>query len=127
MLTRLVKTANVLITGNVGDTNRKLGLDYQAVARVNPELVYCQVTGFGASGPYAEVPTHGNMMDALGAETPPLSVDEHGVVRSAPPDVMQTPGSGGVVLGPMYAAFAVAAGLCSRILQSDERGWILRR
>jgi crotonobetainyl-CoA:carnitine CoA-transferase CaiB-like acyl-CoA transferase len=114
LLTRLVKTADVLITGNVGETNRKLGLDYHAVARINPELVYCQVTGFGASGPYAEVPTHGNMMDALGAESPTLSVDEHGVVRAAPPDAMQTPGSGGVVLGPMYAAFAVAAGLCSR-------------
>ena len=72
VLERLLETADVLITGNVGRTNERLGLDYDTVRRVKPDIVYCQATGFGASGPYAEIPTHGQMMDALGGGAPPL-------------------------------------------------------
>lgn len=112
ILARLVATADVVITGNIGDTNRSLGLDYGTVTEIKPDIVYCQVTGFGASGPYADIPTHGKMMDALGANMVPLGLDEDGLVRPLPGD--NTTGGSGVVLGPMYAAFAVTAGLSQR-------------
>ena len=34
----------------------RLGIGYDTLSRVNPALVYCSVTGFGPSGPFAEVP-----------------------------------------------------------------------
>jgi crotonobetainyl-CoA:carnitine CoA-transferase CaiB-like acyl-CoA transferase len=108
VLTRLLARADVFITGNIGDTNRKLGLDYDAVRAIRPEIVYCQATGFGASGPYAEVPTHGQMMDALGGGAPPMALDDNGFVT---PTGDAIGGSGGVVIGPLYAAFGVASGL----------------
>jgi crotonobetainyl-CoA:carnitine CoA-transferase CaiB-like acyl-CoA transferase len=108
IMRRLVARADVFITGNVGDTNRKLGLDYDAVAAVRPDIVYCQVTGFGASGPYAEIPTHGQMMDALGGAAAPMAPDAHGFVEPIGPAPAN---SGGVVLGPLYAAFGVACAL----------------
>jgi crotonobetainyl-CoA:carnitine CoA-transferase CaiB-like acyl-CoA transferase len=108
ILSKLLADAEVFITGNVGDTNRKLGLDYDTVKSIKPDIVYCQATGFGASGPYAEVPTHGGMMDALGGGAAPMKVDDEGFVV---PTGTAVDGSGGVVMGPLYAAFAVAAGL----------------
>jgi crotonobetainyl-CoA:carnitine CoA-transferase CaiB-like acyl-CoA transferase len=108
VLARLLARADVFITGNIGDTNRKLGLDYDAVRSIRPEIVYCQATGFGASGPYADVPTHGQMMDALGGGAPPMALDDDGFVTATGDAVG---GSGGVVIGPLYAAFGVACGL----------------
>jgi crotonobetainyl-CoA:carnitine CoA-transferase CaiB-like acyl-CoA transferase len=110
---RLVATADVFITGNIGDTNRKLGLDYDTVNAIKSGVIYCQITGFGSRGPYAAIPTHGWMMDALGAGTPPLALYDDGMVRPRP-DAGPVEGSGGVILGPMYAAFAVAAALSRR-------------
>jgi crotonobetainyl-CoA:carnitine CoA-transferase CaiB-like acyl-CoA transferase len=36
----------------------RLGVGYDAVAAVNPRIVYCSITGFGAFGPLAQVPGH---------------------------------------------------------------------
>jgi crotonobetainyl-CoA:carnitine CoA-transferase CaiB-like acyl-CoA transferase len=111
-MARVIETADVFITGNIGDTNRKLGLDYETLRTIKPDIVYCQVTGFGASGPYADIPTHGKMMDALGGGTPPMRLRENGLVEPVPGSPV--PGGSGVTIGPLYAAFAVATGLSRR-------------
>jgi len=50
---RLACWADVLIENyKVGDLQR-YGLDYRSLAPLNPRLVYCSVTGFGQTGPYA--------------------------------------------------------------------------
>ena len=53
---KLVATADVLIENyKVGDLVR-YGLDYDSLRKVKPDLVYCSITGFGQSGPYAKQP-----------------------------------------------------------------------
>jgi crotonobetainyl-CoA:carnitine CoA-transferase CaiB-like acyl-CoA transferase len=108
IMARLLADADVFITGNVGATNAKLGLDYESVKAIKPDIVYCQATGYGASGPYAEVPTHGQMMDDLGGGAPDMALDDEGFVVTTDNGMS---GSGGVVIGPLFAAFGVAAGL----------------
>ena len=44
-MARLLADADVFITGNVGATNAKLGLDYESVKAIKPDIVYCQATG----------------------------------------------------------------------------------
>ena len=50
---RLAATADVLIENFKLDGLKKYGLDYESLRAVNPKLVYCSITGFGQTGPYA--------------------------------------------------------------------------
>ena len=50
---RLVATADVLIENFKLGGLKKYGLDHESLKAVNPRLVYCSITGFGQTGPYA--------------------------------------------------------------------------
>src|SRR6185312_2455789 len=50
---KLVATADVLIENFKLGGLKKYGLDYETLREINPKLVYCSITGFGQSGPYA--------------------------------------------------------------------------
>jgi crotonobetainyl-CoA:carnitine CoA-transferase CaiB-like acyl-CoA transferase len=45
---------------------KKYGLDYESVRATNPALVYCSITGFGQTGPYAKRPGYDYMIQAMG-------------------------------------------------------------
>jgi crotonobetainyl-CoA:carnitine CoA-transferase CaiB-like acyl-CoA transferase len=52
----LVRDADVLVENyKVGDLAR-YGLDYETLSRCHPQLVYCSITGYGQTGPYAKRP-----------------------------------------------------------------------
>lgn len=62
----LVRTADVLIENFRIGTMERLGLGYEAVSRDNPGLVWCSITGFGSSGPYASLPGYDTLGQSLG-------------------------------------------------------------
>jgi len=49
----LLKDADILIENFKVGGLTKFGLDYDSVAQINPRLIYCSITGFGQTGPYA--------------------------------------------------------------------------
>lgn len=51
---RLIAGADVVIENFRVGTMERMGLGYEALASENPRLVYCQITGFGRTGPLAE-------------------------------------------------------------------------
>jgi crotonobetainyl-CoA:carnitine CoA-transferase CaiB-like acyl-CoA transferase len=51
---RLAARSDVLIENFKVGGLAKFGLDYESLKRLNPRLIYCSVTGFGQTGPYAE-------------------------------------------------------------------------
>jgi len=53
LVRRLVKTADVVIENFKLGGLVKYGLDYESLKRINPRIVYCSITGFGQTGPYA--------------------------------------------------------------------------
>ena len=54
VLTRLVATADVLVENYRPGVARRLGIDYETLRQINPRLVYCSISGFGQTGPYAD-------------------------------------------------------------------------
>jgi formyl-CoA transferase len=50
---RLARTADVFVQNYRPGVAERLGVGYPALAAVNPRLVYCSVSGFGGTGPYA--------------------------------------------------------------------------
>lgn len=54
LLLRMVKQADVLVENFRGGTMDRLGLGYEVLKAHNPGLIYCAITGYGRSGPYAD-------------------------------------------------------------------------
>ena len=54
VLRRLLKTADVVTENYRANTMDKLGFGYEALKRINPGLIYCTISGFGRTGPYAD-------------------------------------------------------------------------
>jgi crotonobetainyl-CoA:carnitine CoA-transferase CaiB-like acyl-CoA transferase len=53
VLKRLVETADVLVENYRPGVTKRLGIDYDTLRLNNPRLVYCSISGFGQTGPYA--------------------------------------------------------------------------
>jgi len=66
ILRRLVREADVLIENFKTGTFDRLGIGYEDLRKINPGLVYCSITGYGTTGPYAETPGYDFMIQAAG-------------------------------------------------------------
>jgi len=54
VLRRLAAQSDVLVENFRTGTLKKYGLDYESLKKINPRLIYCSVSGFGQTGPYAQ-------------------------------------------------------------------------
>ena len=110
VLLELVRKADVLVENYKVGGLKKYGLDYDSLSKINPGLIYCSITGFGQTGPYAERPGYDALVQAMGGL---MSI-------TGEPD--STPGGGpqkvGVavvdVLTGLYATSAILAALYHR-------------
>lgn len=112
----LLRSSDVYIDGFVAGRAESLGIGYEDQKKVKPDIIYCQVTGYGAQGPYSQVPTHGYLMSALaGALSVEIAGD--GSVRPAEnTDIFEGTASGGDASSAeaAYAAMHIAAALVQR-------------
>ncbi|WP_047152841.1 CaiB/BaiF CoA transferase family protein [Aneurinibacillus tyrosinisolvens] len=58
ILLHMVREADILIEGFRPGVMKRLGLDYEEVRKANPRIIYCSITGYGQTGPYAEMAGH---------------------------------------------------------------------
>ncbi len=61
---RLIATADVLVENFRPGVMRRLKLDYAAVRDINPKLIYCSISGYGQTGPSAELPAYAPVIHA---------------------------------------------------------------
>ncbi len=64
---RLCATADVFVHNSRRDAMQRLGLSYDDVRDIKPDIVYCAAVGFGSGGPYADKPAYDDMIQGLAA------------------------------------------------------------
>ena len=63
---KLAKDADVVVENFTPGVAQRLGIDYESVKGVNPNIVYASISGFGQTGPYRRKPAYDQMMQGLG-------------------------------------------------------------
>ena len=53
---RLTETADILIENYRPGVTKRLGIDYETLAKINPRLIYASISGFGQTGPWSQRP-----------------------------------------------------------------------
>jgi len=66
LVRKLVADADVVIENFKLGGLDKYGLDYESLKAINPRLIYCSITGFGHTGPYAERAGYDFMIQGMG-------------------------------------------------------------
>jgi crotonobetainyl-CoA:carnitine CoA-transferase CaiB-like acyl-CoA transferase len=105
VLRRLIGTADVYLQNFRPGVIERLGFGHQAVRAANPRLVYCSISGFGPTGPYAHRPAYDTVAQAFSGY---LSLFAS---REAPR--MLGPATADSVTG-MYAALGILGALLER-------------
>jgi len=110
LLLRLVAQADVLIENYKVGSLKKYGLDYDCLSKLNPRLIYCSITGFGQTGPYASRPGYDFAIQGIGGLMS-ITGERAGLPGGGPQKV-------GVavvdVMTGMYASTAILAALANR-------------
>ena len=101
----LVSSADAVVEAMRPGTLEKLGLGYEVLQEINPKIVFCTLSGYGSSGPYQNMPSHGIAYDTWAGLINPV-VDDDGFTR-IPQDMPNV----GINVGPMLGAFALLAGI----------------
>lgn len=106
VLKQLVQTVDVLVEGFRPGVMQRLGCDYDALKTVNPRLIYCAISGWGADGPYASRSGHDLNYVSLAGLT----------------GAMERPQVIGGQIADMSGAYMAFGGLLAALFQRERSG-----
>ena len=66
LLRDLAAKADIIVENFRPGGLQKYGLDYASIAAINPGIIYCSITGFGQTGPYAKRPGYDFLIQGMG-------------------------------------------------------------
>jgi len=111
-LFELVRTADIFVDGLRGGATDKMGVGYQALKKVKPDIIYLANCGFGHSGPYKRLASHGFSMNGVTGGLP-LRRTQEGYLDSSRAN--ETDLFGGIGNGGTGGTYAVAAALAAML------------
>src|SRR5262245_7821175 len=107
----LVRGADAVIEGMRPGALARRGLGYDRLREVSPRIVFCTHSGYGMTGPYKDMPSHGIAYDAwAGVARPTFNADGLPTLPSYT--------AIGINAGPLYAAL----GICAAIIRARATG-----
>ncbi len=117
LVQRLLKVVDVVVDNLRPDLRRQWGLDPESVAERFPSLVYVAISGFGLTGPKADLPGFGSVAESLGG------------LRFVTGDPDRAPVRVGVSIGDtlasLYSVIGALASLLARDRDPERRGEIV--
>ena len=106
----LAQTADVIVEAFRPGVVKRLGVDYDAVAAVNPRIVYASISAFGQTGPLVGRPAHDLAVEAL------VGLLSNNVDRDGRPVLPAMPA------GDMLAAAYAVAGIAMALYRREQTG-----
>ena len=110
ILRKLVERADVLVENFRPDVKDRLGIGYEALAAVNPRLVYASISGFGQDGPYADRPGFDQIAQGMGGLMSITGLPGQGPVRV------------GIPVADLCAGLFAAQGVLVALLEREASG-----
>jgi crotonobetainyl-CoA:carnitine CoA-transferase CaiB-like acyl-CoA transferase len=107
----LVRDADVVIEAMRPGALARRGLSYERLRQENPRIVFCTLSGYGATGPYKDMPSHGIAYDTWAGQVP-VATDDDGFTY------LPEHTSIGIHAGPLYGALAILAA----VIRARETG-----
>ena len=107
----LVRSADVVIEAMRPGSLAKRGLGFEELKAVNPKIVFCNISGYGMTGPYRDMPSHGIAYDTWAGIVKP-AYDEEGFCY------IDEHVSLGINVAPMIGALGVLAA----VIRARETG-----
>lgn len=109
----LVATADVVIEANTPGVMDRLGLGYDDLKQVKPDIILCSISGFGQTGPNARRPGYAHMAHAM---TGWLAMQ---FMHRNPPEEPRGPG---IAIGDVIAGISAFGGVCAALVNRKATG-----
>jgi crotonobetainyl-CoA:carnitine CoA-transferase CaiB-like acyl-CoA transferase len=106
----LAADADVIIENFKTGSLKRYGLDYETLKATNPRLIYCSITGFGQTGPYAPRAGYDYLIQAMGGLMSITGTDEPIRVGVAVADLFTGVYAGGAIVAALNRRHATGEG-----------------
>ncbi|WP_321927520.1 CaiB/BaiF CoA transferase family protein [Paraburkholderia guartelaensis] len=110
LLEELVANSDVFIENLKPGAMARSGITYERLKEINPRLVYCAISGFGQSGPYAERPAYDMVVQAMSGGMSLTGERDGKPVRA------------GIPLADISAGLYAVIGILAALLRREETG-----
>jgi formyl-CoA transferase len=110
ILKQLAAKADILVENYRPDVKRKLGIDYETMAAVNPRLIYASISGYGEDGPYRLRPGFDQIAQGMGGLMSITGVPGQGPVRV------------GIPIADLCAGIFCAYGIAVAVIEREKSG-----
>ena len=110
ILKQLAANADILVENYRPDVKRKLGIDYETMAAVNPRLIYASISGYGEDGPYRLRPGFDQIAQGMGGLMSITGLPGQGPVRV------------GIPIADLCAGIFCAYGIAVAVIEREKSG-----
>ncbi|MBU3624066.1 CaiB/BaiF CoA-transferase family protein [Polynucleobacter sp. AP-Latsch-80-C2] len=114
IIRELAKESDIVIENYKVNDLLKYGLDYESLKSIKPDLIYCSITGFGQTGPYAHRPGYDFIIQGMGGFM--------SVTGEADEFEGASPQKSGVAIADIFTGMYATTAILAAVVHRDKTG-----